>query len=104
MPAEAHSSISRSPAELPAAKIGAGPICDWMWATFGAALVGVTEPLHGARQLGAIVGVTSEVVADEGADDQLGPHPVQILADLAHELRAPAGDDADRELGRPQRR
>ena len=68
----------------------------------GAALVGAAELRDGAADDRPAVVVAVERVPDERADDHARLDAVAALADLADELGAAAGDDADREVVGPQ--
>ena len=92
----AHSSISRSPPELPTARIGRRPTWDWMCSTLAPPSLAVPIWLMRAAHDRPAGVVAVEPVADQRADDHPRLDPVAPLADLADELGAAAGDDADR--------
>ena len=97
VPAHAHSSISRSPPELPAARIGRRPSWVWMLVTLAAPFVRIAEDRRGAPNSGR-PSSRAEFVPDQRPDDELGWHAVQVLADGPNELGAAAGDQPDREV------
>ena len=73
-------------------------------ADLGGALVGAADEPAGPAQAGVppSSAVGTKLVVDQRADDGLGRHAVQLLADRPDELGAAAGDDADGEVAAAQ--
>ena len=69
-----------------------------MWFTFAAPSLAALPSVGRATEQRAARIVAVELVGDQRADDRLGRHAVQVVADRAHELGASAADDADREV------